>query len=102
MKLILSLAMAIFFLSGMSLMAEEGKGKRGEGRKGPGLEGKKGKHAGKKAEIREKVKNMTEEERKAFFAKMKEKRAAMGEGKKGKCKKGEGKKGPKGKKAKKA
>jgi len=85
--------MAIFFLSGMSLMADDAEGKRGEGKRGAGVEGKRGPHGAKRAEMREKIKDMTEEERKAFFAKMKEKRAADGEGKKGKCKKGEGKKG---------
>lgn len=89
MRTVLTLTMAILFLSGMSVMAKPGEGKKFDGKRGPGAEAKKG-HAGKRAEIREKIKNMTEEERKAFFAKLKE-------AGKGKCKKakGDGKKADK-------
>ena len=76
MKIVASLIIAVLFMTQMNTFAEDGDKKK---RRGPS------------PEMKEKLKNMTDEEKKAFKADMKAKRQANGEtseGKKGKCKKG--------------
>ena len=75
MKLIASIILTVLFMSMANTYAEDADKKK---KRGPS------------PEMREKLKNMTNEERQAFRAEMKAKRQAegkSGEGKKGKCKK---------------